>query len=257
MKKNNKRKNNTVIKALIILFAIVILILILCFNKFFDKKTENQKQTATSVSTTKTNIEKDFETENDLENVKPLSDSKNQKLREMLLNVDENYSRYYNYIVAVNIETNLLTVYEKEDGKFTKPIKAMICSSGAKGSETPQGEFKMKEKILWCLMVDDTYGRYITRFNGSYMIHSVPYKSKNAADLDYKSFNELGESVSHGCIRLSLSDAKWIYDNVKFGTKLIVYKSDVDTLSRPKKIIIDENSPLKKWDPTDPEKPSN
>ena len=251
MKKNNKRKNNTVIKALIILFAIVILILILCFNKFFNKKTENQKQTATSVSTTKTKSEKN------LENVKPLSDSKNQQLRKMLSDVDEDYSRYYNYIVAVNIETNLLTVYEKEDGKFTKPIKAMICSSGAKGSETPQGEFKMNEKILWCLMVDDTYGRYITRFNGSYMIHSVPYKSKNPADLDYKSFNKLGESVSHGCIRLSLSDAKWIYDNIKFGTKLIVYKSDVDTLPRPKKIMIDENSPLKKWDPTDPEKPSN
>lgn len=251
MKKNNKRKNNTVIKSLIILFVIVILILILCFNKFLNKNTENQKQTATSVSTTKTNPEKN------LENVKPLSDPKNQQLMKKLSDVDENYSKYYNYIVAVNIETNLLTVYEKEDGKFTKPIKAMICSSGAKGSETPQGEYKMKEKILWCLMVDDTYGRYITRFNGSYMIHSVPYKSKNPADLDYKEFNKLGESVSHGCIRLSLSDSKWIYDNVKFGTKLIVYKSDVDTLPRPKKIIIDENSPLKKWDPTDPEKPSN
>ena len=251
MKKNNKRKNNTVIKALIILFAIVILILILCFNKFFNKKTENKKQTATSVSTTKTKSEKN------LENVKPLSDSKNQQLRKMLSDVDEDYSRYYNYIVAVNIETNLLTVYEKEDGKFTKPIKAMICSSGAEGSETPQGEFKMNEKILWNLMFDNSYGRYITRFNGHYMIHSVPYKSKNAADLDYKAFNRLGESVSHGCIRLSLSDAKWIYDNIKFGTKLIVYKSDVDTLPRPKKIMIDENSSLKKWDPTDPEKPSN
>jgi lipoprotein-anchoring transpeptidase ErfK/SrfK len=33
----------------------------------------------------------------------------------------------------------------------------------------------------------------------------------------------LGINASHGCVRLSLSDAKWIYDNIPSGTTVVVY----------------------------------
>lgn len=36
--------------------------------------------------------------------------------------------------------------------------------------------------------------------------------------LSVKSFEALGTPASHGCVRLLVSDAKWIYDNCKEGT---------------------------------------
>ena len=33
----------------------------------------------------------------------------------------------------------------------------------------------------------------------------------------------IGANASHGCVRLELANAKWIYDNVPYGTKVVVY----------------------------------
>ena len=33
----------------------------------------------------------------------------------------------------------------------------------------------------------------------------------------------LGMGISHGCVRLALADAKWIYDTIPSGTKVVVY----------------------------------
>ena len=33
----------------------------------------------------------------------------------------------------------------------------------------------------------------------------------------------LGINASHGCVRLSIENAKWIYDTIPSGTKVIVY----------------------------------
>ena len=33
----------------------------------------------------------------------------------------------------------------------------------------------------------------------------------------------LGINASHGCVRLSIENAKWIYNTIPSGTKVIVY----------------------------------
>lgn len=33
----------------------------------------------------------------------------------------------------------------------------------------------------------------------------------------------LGINASHGCVRLAIDDAKWIYDNIPSKTKVVVY----------------------------------
>ena len=43
--------------------------------------------------------------------------------------------------------------------------------------------------------------------------------------LAVSSYKALGTRQSHGCVRLLVSDAKWIYDNCKAGTKIVVYES--------------------------------
>lgn len=33
----------------------------------------------------------------------------------------------------------------------------------------------------------------------------------------------LGKQVSHGCVRLDINNAKWLYDNIPNGTKVVIY----------------------------------
>ena len=53
--------------------------------------------------------------------------------------------------------------------------------------------------------------------------YSIPcgYYEKNPSTQSTVQFNKLGQTASHGCIRLSVGDAKWIYDNCALGTKLL------------------------------------
>ena len=51
-----------------------------------------------------------------------------------------------------------------------------------------------------------------------YYYHSILYDKtgKNIKD------GRLGEALSHGCIRLNPDNAKWIYDNIPKGSKVII-----------------------------------
>jgi hypothetical protein len=52
--------------------------------------------------------------------------------------------------------------------------------------------------------------------------HSVIYNTKNTMDLAVGSYSQLGRRASHGCIRLLVADAKWIYENAGKGTVVTV-----------------------------------
>ena len=60
---------------------------------------------------------------------------------------------------------------------------------------------------------------------GNYLFHSVPYAKKSFNSMKYKGYNKLGTNCSHGCVRLALMDAKWIWNKCPKGTKITVYKS--------------------------------
>jgi len=158
-----------------------------------------------------------------------------------------------NYTIYVNRALNCITIKQQnEDGTLT-PVKAMVCSCGREGHDTPEGTFKTSDYYEWRRMVDNTYGRYAVRFNNKILFHSVPYIKTSPDTLEWEEYNKLGESASLGCVRLSVEDAKWIYDNCKPGTAVIVYSDseEVLELGKPTAIKISEDSPYKEWDPTD------
>lgn len=160
----------------------------------------------------------------------------------------------YEYYIKVNKKTCTVTVYiVEESGKLT-PYKAMVCSIGRTGHDTPEGEgYKTTDYYDWRLMVDNTYGRYAVRFNGSIMFHSVPYYMSKKDSLEWQDYNKLGKPASLGCIRLAVADAKWIFDNCKRGTKVDVYSGpeSTDPLGKPEPIKLDTSSEYRDWDPTD------
>lgn len=157
------------------------------------------------------------------------------------------------YVVYVNRVLNCVTVKQQGDDGTLTPVKSIVCSCGREGCETPEGTFKTSNYYTWRKMVDGTYGRYAVRFNGSILFHSAPYMKETPDSLEWEEYNKLGQNASLGCVRMSVEDAKWIYDNCKPGTKVVVYSDAEETLAlgKPSAAKIDTDSPNKVWDPTD------
>ncbi len=158
------------------------------------------------------------------------------------------------YKIMVNRAANCVTVYEKDaNGEFSIPVKAFVSSCGREGHETPLGTFKTSNYYKWRLMVDGSYGHYAVRFNKGIMFHSIPYYTRNAGNMEWEQYNLLGEDASLGCVRLTCADAKWIYDNCKKGTEVVVYDDPENPgpLGKPTEMKLTADNPMRKWDPTD------
>ncbi len=161
----------------------------------------------------------------------------------------------YPYLIKVNRVQNTITVYEKDQaGEYTVPVKAIVCSVGQNGTETILGTFQTKGKYRWKALMGDVWGQYSTRIVGGILFHSVYYyENENPASLAVKEYNKLGKPASHGCIRMTVGDAKWIYDHCPIGTTVIIYddKKNPGPLGKPEAMKITSSL---RWDPTDPTK---
>lgn len=143
--------------------------------------------------------------------------------------------------IMVNKQASCVTVY-----KGDTPIRAMVCSAG---ESTPEGTFYMQMQWDWLALIKGQYGRYCSQISGDYLFHSVPYNSMDIYDLDTEMYNQLGTLCSHGCVRLTIEDAKWIYDNCTTGTEITIYNDDVPgPLGKPSIAQIPSDQT---WDPTD------
>lgn len=157
----------------------------------------------------------------------------------------------YPYYVTVNLTDNIVTVYEKDEaGKYTVPMKAFLCSVG---KSTPEGTFQTMVKYDWRALFGNVWGQYATRITGSYLFHSVPYLEKDPSTLEYYEYNKLGKTASMGCVRLTVEDAKWIYDNCPIGTTVKMYRGNVEEPLKPapaQKLNVNDLE-RRGWDPTD------
>ena len=149
--------------------------------------------------------------------------------------------------VKVNRAANTITVYA--DGE---PIKAMLCSTGIQVGWTPLGDFTMLDKLRWHELDGPSWGQYCSHLTPEILFHSAPvtrYRDPNS--LPAATYNQLGKPASHGCIRLTVADAKWLYDHCPIGTKVTIYDdaSNPGPLGKPALQYMDANAT---HDPTDP-----
>ena len=160
------------------------------------------------------------------------------------------------YQIRVNRAANCITVYELDaNGEYTVPLRSFVCSTGKNVGDTPLGNYKTYGYHNWMIMVDKSWGQYAIRFNGGILFHSVPYYSHAKWDLETDQFNRLGEVASLGCVRLAVSDVKWLYENCAYGTSVIVYDDaeNPGPLGKPQQMKLPEDHPFSVWDPTDPD----
>ncbi len=161
------------------------------------------------------------------------------------------------YYIEVIRNQNVVIVYGLDNNKeYNKIVKVFVVSVGKNG-KTPTGTFKTTRGYNWGSLIGGVYGQYSTRIYGSYLFHSVPYYSKNKGDLEWEEFNKLGTAASAGCVRMTVRDVKWIFDNIPNGTTVKIYDGNLPSgVTKPSAPKIPSNSPNRGWDPTDPD-PNN
>lgn len=162
-----------------------------------------------------------------------------------------NISNTAPYYIVVNYSANVVTIYGKdENNEYTKPIKAMICSTGV---ATPRsGIYKLGARSKWRALFGNVYGQYAVNIVGNILFHSVPYLSTDNSTLEYWEYDKLGTSASAGCIRLKVEDALWIFNNCGSGTQVEFSSNAPTPLGKPGAKKISGYPDLRGFDPTDP-----
>ncbi len=166
-----------------------------------------------------------------------------------LLDVDAIIGKQDSYEIEVNQQLNVVTVYAKDGDKgYIIPVKAFVCSGG---NETPIGTFYTLGKYRWNELIGPCWGQWCTHICGNVLFHSVYYNSENDnMNLSVSAYNNLGTTCSHGCVRLTAGDAKWLYDNCKVGTKVTIFRSSEEgPFPKPEAVKLPS---WHTWDPTDP-----
>lgn len=156
------------------------------------------------------------------------------------------------YIIHVIRNQCTVIVYEKdENGEPGRIVNVFACSPGLY-EWTITGRYTATSREKWLGLMGGVSGHYATLIWGDFLFHSVPYYGADNSRLKTEEYNRLGEKASAGCIRLAVSDAKWIYDNCLSGTPVRLFDSDTLPVEKPVPIRINPDSPNAGWDPTDP-----
>ena len=166
------------------------------------------------------------------------------------LSKEKNNSNGPKYYIKVSYTSNVVAIYTKDDsGEYNNLVKTMVCSTG---TATPRGGvYKLNTKYRWLPLFGNVYGQYCSRITGYILFHSVPYlRNREPDSLEYWEYDKLGTAASAGCVRLTVADAKWIYDNCASGC----YVEFCTTLnvSKPSAAKISSNEACRNYDPTDP-----
>jgi lipoprotein-anchoring transpeptidase ErfK/SrfK len=150
-------------------------------------------------------------------------------------------------VVIATADDNTRTLTVKRNGEV---IRTMPISMGKNSTPTDNGAYIIGDRYLHLIMDSSTYGVPVNSPNGyrlevdwatqmSYSgiyVHSAPW-----------SVGSQGYSnVSHGCLNVSPSNAKWFYDNTKRGDIVEVVNTVGPTLSGTDGLG-DWNIPWEQW----------
>ena len=109
---------------------------------------------------------------------------------------NNNLSSTTKYLIWVDTNNFQVNIFSGSKNNW-KLVKNYICSIGKPSTPTPLGTFKVGAKGF-------SFGE-----NHGYIDNTVRD-------------GRLGYKISNGCIRLAKVNAKWIYDNIPYGTTVFI-----------------------------------
>ncbi len=124
----------------------------------------------------------------------------------------KNFNSNTDYYIWVDINNQKVNIFAGCN-KSWKLIKSVQCASGKESTPTVKGYFTVQGKGNMFRVDKNTICKYYTQFYGNYLFHSVLLDNNGNIKA-----GTLGTRLSHGCVRLSIQDAKYIYDYIPIGT---------------------------------------
>jgi lipoprotein-anchoring transpeptidase ErfK/SrfK len=133
----------------------------------------------------------------------------------------------------INIAFSRIVLSEQRAYFYTasrRLIATLPVSTGA-DDQTPVGTFKVFSKSAQTFYTPNPKERmrFMTRFTkgregGNIGFHGIPYKVTKNGEVPF--YTPLGVApVSHGCIRMRVIDAKWVFENMKIGAVVTVVRT--------------------------------
>ena len=129
---------------------------------------------------------------------------------------NKNISSSTKYIIWVDTKNFQTNIFSGSKNNW-KLIKNYACSIGKPSTPTPSGTFKVGAKGYYFGKNHGYICYYYTQFKGNYLFHSIIYNLDNTIR-----DGRLGMKISDGCVRLAKNNAKWIYDNIPYGTTVYI-----------------------------------
>lgn len=132
------------------------------------------------------------------------------------------------YKAYVSIDKQEVYIYQWTGGDYAKLLHTFKCSTGTVQSPTILGTFQATGKSgEWYYFEDSAvWARYIFVIEGGYFFHSTLYDAQDPNTAQTTSIKLLGTRASHGCVRLALENAIWIYENCANGMTVVIYEGE-------------------------------
>lgn len=124
------------------------------------------------------------------------------------------------YLIWVDILRQLTYVFSGSQDHW-RLANTFSCSTGKNISPTIRGSFQVRDRGKWFYSERfKSGGKYWLLFQDSYLFHSIPLdKDQNVI---IQESQNLGKKASHGCVRLSLEDSKWMHEHIPNGTPVFI-----------------------------------
>ena len=120
-------------------------------------------------------------------------------------------------LITTDLENKLTYIFKKDKKDIWKLLYKWECTVGKPSTPTIKGTFYVSGRKPY--FGSDTYRvKYATRIRGSYYYHSILFNANGTEIID----DRLGLALSHGCIRLAVKNAQFIYDNILDTTTIII-----------------------------------
>ena len=131
------------------------------------------------------------------------------------------------YLVELDLTNQVGAVYMRDEfGSYGNVVRQFLITSGDAENSTPTGTFKlteMRERFGYFLNFN-IYAQYWTQVVRGIYLHSVLFSRRNDTSMTRGSYNELGKAASHGCVRMLVEDARFIFYNCPPGTTIKITK---------------------------------
>ena len=136
--------------------------------------------------------------------------------QQVLLNRARWYASATPWLIMVDTSACRVGIYNGYQGNWEQ-VQYWVCAPGKPSTPTVRGQFTVASRGY---VFGHGYSCYYwTQFYGDYLFHSVLYNQGTRVIQD----GRLGAQLSHGCVRLAIENAEWIYRVIPSGTKVVVF----------------------------------